>query len=125
VNKLGVKLHKKGVRLDLIISSNAIRAVTTAQIIANKLDMKRTNFLIDSVVYGVEISALLELISLVAKRYDEVMIVGHNPSLTELASHLAGEPISMATCSLMKASFDFKDWSKILTDKSSTFSFLN
>ena len=125
VNKLGVKLHKKGVRLDLIISSNAIRAMTTAQIIANKLDMKRTNFLIDPVVYGVDIIALLELISQVAKRYDEVMIVGHNPSLTELASHLAGEPISMATCSLMKASFDFKDWSKILTDKSSKFSFLN
>jgi len=111
--------------LDLIVSSNAIRAITTAQIIANKLDMKRTNFLIDPLVYGLEISALLELISQIAKRYDEVMIVGHNPSLTDLASHIAGEPILMPTCSLMKASFDFKDWRKIMTDQSSKFSFLN
>jgi len=125
VNKLGVKLHKKGVHLDLIVSSNAIRAITTAQIIANKLDMKRTNFLIDPLVYGLETSALLDLISQIAKRYDEVMIVGHNPSLTDLASHIAGEPISMPTCSLMKATFDFKDWRKIKTDQSSKFSFLN
>ena len=124
-NKLGVKLHKKGVHLDLLVSSNAIRAITTAQIIANKLDMKHTNFLIDPLVYGAELNALLELISHIAKRYDDVMIVGHNPSITDLASHIAGEPIAMPTCSLMKASFDFKDWRKILTDRSSKFSFMN
>jgi len=124
-NKLGVKLHKKGVHLDLLVSSNAIRAITTAQIIANKLDMKHTNFLIDPLVYGAEVNILLELISCIAKRYDDVMIVGHNPSLTHLASHIAGEPIAMPTCSLMKASFDFKDWRKVLIEKSSKFSFLN
>jgi phosphohistidine phosphatase SixA len=53
------------------------------------------------------------------------MIVGHNPSITHLASHIVGEAIAMPTCSLMKASFDFKDWRKILTDKSSKFSFIN
>ena len=124
-NKLGTKLHKKEIHLDLIVTSPAVRAITTAQIIANKLDMKHTNFLIDPMVYGAEISALLELISGVAKRYDVVMIVGHNPSLTDLASHVAGEPIAMSTCALMKASFDFKDWGKVLTEKSSKYSFLN
>jgi len=125
VNKLGGKLHKKDIHLDLIITSPAVRAITTAQIIANSLDMKRTNFLIDPLVYGAEIAALLKLISGISKRYDDVMIVGHNPSLTDLASHLAGESIALSTCSLMKASFDFKDWSKVLTEKSSKFSFLN
>lgn len=125
VNNLGVKLHKKGIHLDLIVTSPAVRAITTAQIIANKLDMKRTNFLIDPLVYGAEIAALLELISGVTKRYDDVMIVGHNPSLAGLASHVAGESITLSTCSLMKASFDFKDWRKVLTEKSSKFTFLN
>ena len=125
VHKLGAKLHKKETHLDLIVTSPAVRAITTAQIISNKLDMKRTNLLIDPMVYGAEITALLELISGVAKKYDVVMIVGHNPSLTELASHIAGERIAMSTCSLLKASFDFKDWAKVLTEKSSKFSFLN
>jgi phosphohistidine phosphatase len=125
VNKLGTKLHKKEINLDLIVTSPAVRAITTAQLIANKLNMKRTNFLIDPLVYGAELKELLELISGVSKRYDDVMIVGHNPSLTDLASHVAGEPIAMATCALMEASFDFKDWTKVLTEKSSKFTFLN
>jgi len=37
-NKLGDKLHKKGIRFDLIVSSPAIRAITTAQLIINKWD---------------------------------------------------------------------------------------
>jgi phosphohistidine phosphatase len=125
VNKLGAKLQKKDIHLDLIVTSPAVRAITTAQIIANKLDMKHTNFLIDPLVYAAEIEILLDLISGIAKRYDEVMIVGHNPSLTDLASHVAGESIAMSTCSLMKASFEFKDWGKVLTEKSAKFSFLN
>jgi phosphohistidine phosphatase len=125
INKLGVKLHQKGVHLDLLVSSNAIRAITTAHSIANKLEMKHANFLIDPLVYRAEMKVLLELISRIAKRYDDVMIVGHNPSLTQLASHITGEPIAMSTCSLMKASFEFKDWAKVLTEKSSKFSFLN
>ena len=125
VNKLGAKLHKKGIHINLIVTSPAVRAITTAQSIANKLEMKHMNFLIDPLFYGAETTVLLELISRIAKRYDDVMIVGHNPSLTELASHIAGEPIAMSTCSLMKASFEFKDWAKVLTEKSSKFSFLN
>jgi phosphohistidine phosphatase len=125
VNKLGAKLHKKEVYIDLIVTSPTVRAISTAQSIANKLEMKHANFLIDPLVYRAEMKVLLELISRIAKRYDDVMIVGHNPSLTQLASHITGEPIAMSTCSLMKASFEFKDWAKVLTEKSSKFSFLN
>jgi phosphohistidine phosphatase len=125
VHKLGTKLQKKETHLDLIVTSPAVRAITTAQIIAKKLDMKRTNLLIDPIIYGGEIAALLEFISGVAKRYDVVLIVGHNPSLADLASHITGEPIAMSTCSLIKVSFDSKDWAKVLTEKSSKFSILN
>jgi phosphohistidine phosphatase SixA len=53
------------------------------------------------------------------------MIVGHNPSLMSLASYIAGESISLSTSSLIKFSFDFKDWHDILTKKAEKFSFLN
>ena len=119
VNTLGAKLHKQEVHIDLIVTSPTVRAISTAQSIANKLEMRRANFLIDPLVYRAEMTVLLELISRIAKRYDDVMIVGHNPSLTQLASHITGEPIAMSTCSLMKVSFEFKDWAKVLTEKSS------
>lgn len=124
-NKLSNKLHKKDAHFDLIVTSPAIRAITTAQIIVNHLNMKGSNFLIDPLLYGADSTTLLEYISRASKKYDELMIVGHNPGLLDLATHFAGESVAMPTCSLMRVSFGFKDWAKVLTEKSNKFTFLN
>jgi phosphohistidine phosphatase len=123
--KLSNKLSKKGAHFDLIVTSPAIRAITTAQILIKQLNMKGCNFLIDPLLYEADSSSLLDYISKASKKYDELMIVGHNPSLIELASFFAGEPVVMPTCSLIKVNFNFKDWTKVKTEKTSKFSFLN
>jgi len=123
--KLSNKLHKKDAHFDLIVTSPAIRAITTAQILLNHLNMKGSNFLIDPLLYQADATTLLEYISRASKKYDEMMIVGHNPSLMDLATHFAGEAIAMPTCSLMKVSFGFKDWAKVMTEKPTKFTFLN
>ena len=87
--------------------------------------MKGSNFLIDPLLYGADSNTLLEYISRASKKYDELMIVGHNPSLIDLATHLAGESVAMPTCALMKVNFGFKDWAKVMTEKSTKFTFIN
>jgi phosphohistidine phosphatase len=124
-SKLSNKLQKKDAHFDLIVTSPAIRAITTAQIIINHLNMKGSNFLIDPLLYQADSATLLEYISRASKKYDELMIVGHNPSLIDLASHLAGEAVAMPTCALMKVTFGFKDWAKVITEKSTKFTFIN
>jgi len=124
-NKLSHKLAKKGLSLDLILMSPSVRTITTGQVIASGLRTSHSHLVVNESLYGAEPMTLLKVIASVSKKIDKLMIVGHNPGLMNLASSLAGEPLSMTTCSLIKLSFDFKDWHEILTKRASKFNFLN
>ena len=45
--KMGKRLARRDVKPDLILSSPAMRALTTAEIIAKKLDYKRKDIVVD------------------------------------------------------------------------------
>ena len=122
VNKLAYKLSKKKLKLDLIISSPAVRAISTAQVIMKNLNHPGLQLVINDELYGAEMMTLLKIISKFSKKIDTLMIVGHNPGLMNLATFLAGEPISVSTCTLIKFSFDFKDWHEIFTTRATKFS---
>jgi phosphohistidine phosphatase len=52
--RMGERLAKRDVRPDLILSSPARRALTTAQLIAKKFDYKRKDIVVDDRLYAVE-----------------------------------------------------------------------
>jgi phosphohistidine phosphatase SixA len=52
VPKMGKRLAKRDVKPDLILSSPARRALTTAEIIAKKLDYKRKDIVADDRLYA-------------------------------------------------------------------------
>src|SRR5881628_1035318 len=52
--KMGERLAKIDVKPDLILSSPARRALTTAEIVAKKLDYKLKNILVDDRLYAVD-----------------------------------------------------------------------
>jgi len=124
-NRLAQKLAKKELSLDLVLMSPAARTISTGQIISNGLGIPHSHLLVNEKLYAAEPLTLLEIISSVPKKMNQLMIVGHNPSLMNLASLLTGESLSMGTCSLIKFSFDFKDWHEIFTQKASKFNLLN
>ena len=125
IRKLTSKLSKKGFDFELIMTSPAVRAIATAQILAKGLKISHSHLVVNDSLYAAEATGLLKVISSVSKKIDQFMIVGHNPSLMGLASYIAGEPISMSTCSLIQFSFDMKEWHDILTKRASKFTFLN
>ena len=124
-NKLANKLVKRGFKLDLILCSPAVRAISTAQILMKSLGSSGVQLIVVDELYGAEVISLLKIISKFSKKIDKLMIVGHNPSLMNLASFITGESISIPTCSLIKFSFEFKDWHEIFTTKASKFNFIN
>ncbi len=69
-------------KLDVIITSGALWAQTTASIFADILLCH--NLHVNNSIYGASLLELLHLLHLNFKRYDHVMVVGHNPDLTEL-----------------------------------------
>jgi phosphohistidine phosphatase len=124
-NKLAHKLAKIGLTLDLILVSPSVRTMDTGNIIARGLHIPNSHFIVSEDLYEANPMTLLKVISAVPRRVNRLMIVGHNPGFTNLASILADESVSMSTCSLIKLSFAFKNWHEIFSQRASKFKFLN
>ena len=111
--KMGKRLAKRDVKPDLILSSPATRAFTTAEIIAKKLGYKLKNIAVDNRLYGGEADDLLGVVHELSDKLDRVMLFGHNPELTELANRLSSDITHMPTCAVAEFRFDAKSWSSI------------
>ena len=111
--KMGERLANRDVKLDLILSSPATRALETAETIAKKLDYRRRDIVVDDRLYAVEADDLLEVIHKLADKLKRVMLFGHNPELTELAHRLSTEITHMPACAGAEFTFDVKSWSDI------------
>ena len=101
------RFKKKHCKLDVIITSGALRAQTTASVFADILSCH--NLHVNDSIYGASLLELLNLLHVNFKRYDHVMIVGHNPDLTELSNYLSNHYIeNIPTCGMVALKFDAK-----------------
>jgi phosphohistidine phosphatase len=115
--KMGKRLAKRDVKPDLILSSPAVRALATAEIIAKKVDYRIKNIVVDDRLYASEVHQLLNVIRKLGDKLECVILVGHNPELAELAQRLSSKITHMPTCAVAEFAFDAKSWSAIGTDK--------
>lgn len=111
--KIGKRLYRRGVRPDLILSSPALRALSTAEIIARQLHYPRKHIVVDDRLYPGDAGALLRVIRGLDDKLARVMLIGHNPGLSDLAGRLCGEPTHLSTCAVAGLTFDAGAWSDI------------
>ena len=111
--KMGDRLAKRDMKPDLILSSPAVRALETAEIIAKKLDYKRKKIVVDDRLYAATAEDLLDVVHKLGDKLERVMLFGHNPELTELAHRLSRKITNMPTCAVAEFTFDAKSWSNI------------
>lgn len=109
-----IKEHKKP---HLIISSPARRARETAQLFADTIEYKIDNILYDQKIYEASIEELIHIIYKIEDSHEKVMLIGHNPGLTDLANYLTEETHidNIPTCGLFAVGFEAKSWKKIGT----------
>lgn len=69
-----------------IIASPAHRTKQTANIVSKELKLK--NMELDTQIYEADISDLMHVIRELDDQYNQVMIVGHNPSITGIIGYL-------------------------------------
>lgn len=110
---MGERLARDGVKPDLILSSPARRALSTARLIATALDYQAGHIVVDDRLYACDAKTLLRVIAEIGDDQKRVMIVGHNPEFTELAHQLAREITRMPTCAVAQFTFDGVPWSAI------------
>jgi len=111
--KIGERLAQRAVSPDLILSSPALRALTTAEIVAKKVGYKLDDIVVDDRLYATEADDLLDVIHALGDKLRTVMLFGHNPELTQLGHRLSTEITHMPTCAVAEFSFDVKSWSSI------------
>ena len=103
------RLATRAPRPDLVLSSTAARASHTAALFAQAWteDPPRVELL--SRLYLATPDILLEVVQGIAAA--DVMIVGHNPGISELARRVALQPIGdLATAAVLQLQFDTGDW---------------
>ena len=53
--------------------------------------LKQPKIETNSAIYGVDVSTLLDCLRSIAKDIERALLIGHNPSISDLASTLAGD----------------------------------
>ena len=86
--RIGERLRPHYGKPDLIVASPAARALQTAQLVAGALDYARADIVLDRELYLAEPRTLLEIIASQDARLETLLVVGHNPGLSELALEL-------------------------------------
>ena len=111
--KMGKRLAKRDAKLDLLVSSPALRALTTAHLIADEMGYKRKDIVVDDRLYASSPDDLLAVIRALDNKLDRVMLFGHNPEFSDLAHRLSSEIVDMPTSAVAEYSFDTKAWTDI------------
>src|SRR4029453_9760311 len=74
--KMGERLAKQDAQPDVILSSPAVRALSTAEIIAKKLHYKPKDIVVDERLYAAAPDALLEVIHELGDKTKRAMLFG-------------------------------------------------
>ncbi len=114
---MGEVLSRKLISPNLILSSPALRAKLTAQIIAEKLSYPIDTIVFERSLYASEPETLFALIRQIPDTIDTLMIFGHNPELTESLNLLCGTMIeNIPTCGAAAMRLYDKSWKNIGPD---------
>jgi len=111
--KMGKRLAKRDVEVDLILASPAKRAIETARVFADKLDYKRKDIAADDRLYPGAVDDLLKIIYNLGKNVNRVMLVGHHPALSKLAHRFSSDINRMPTCAVAEFKFKAKIWRRV------------
>jgi len=100
---LGRFLSKKGFTPDIILSSPATRAISTAQIVANELGYPLDLIQIKSSIYYEGSGGLLSLLQGLPDEAETVMVFGHNPTMEQSVKYFLqmASPFQMPTAGMV------------------------
>lgn len=104
---------------DLMISSPATRAISTAFIFARHLGVPEGRVLISAGIYESKPEDVLKVVSQCDDEVSTVCIFGHNPTLTTLASALNKELLfdNVPTCGVVCIELGIDSWKEVSMEK--------
>lgn len=107
-------LHENHIKVDSMISSPAVRALETAKILAKGLKYPISEIRIDSKIYHADSNYILNQFFGLPDHLGSVMIIGHNPSLTDFVNMFLDTPIeNLPTTGVVSFTFVADRWESL------------
>ncbi|MBC7653137.1 MAG: histidine phosphatase family protein [Oligoflexus sp.] len=111
---IGDNLLKNSYYPDLVISSPALRALSTCKIVCKQLGIDQSKIETNSNMYEASYQQLLKIINGIDNDFDKVAIFGHNNGVTDLTVYLTDADIfNIPTSGSVLISFPFDDWKMV------------
>lgn len=125
LNKRGLKnapymgniLKEDNIIPDLIISSPALRALNTAQIIAEVIGYNESRIVTNKRLYEADIDDFINVITPISDEVKTLFIVSHNPGITLFNNWVGDKRIdNIPTCGIVRLELSIKYWKDINFD---------
>jgi phosphohistidine phosphatase len=109
------RLDERGTHPQRIICSPALRTATTAEIFAKRLTIPQEFIHFERQIYLAGSAHLLQLIRNLDDNIDSVMLIGHNPALTDFLNDLCKDATldNMPTCCVAELELPVDSWAKV------------
>jgi len=110
------RLFDKNIKIELFVSSPAVRALTTAKFFFQEYKAKKEQLVEVKDLYHAPPAVFYGLINQLDDKYDCVAFFSHNPGITEMVNSLGVAKVdNLPTCSVFGVHADiksFKDFQK-------------
>ena len=117
-------LKGKNIIPDLIISSPAVRTLSTAEIFADEFNYKKNKIISDEKIYEATMSELMTAIKGINDEYNTVMLLGHNPGISNIANLIGDKFLpALPTCSVVGIELKVNSWNEVERDCGKTILF--
>jgi phosphohistidine phosphatase len=105
------RIHEAAIRPSLIVSSPATRTWETAKALATEISYPIEFLQRDNKLYLASLDTLIDFVGQQDPGFNNVVVVGHNPGMTEFANYLCpGLTGNMPTCGVVSVTIDTDDW---------------
>jgi phosphohistidine phosphatase len=114
--RMGKRLKEKEINPDVMISSPAKRALSTARRVAEVINFSKSGLKTDSRLYHADEDTILSVVHDINDKHEVAMMFGHNPGLTEFVNAIAGEDPyinNVPTCGIVALSLPVDSWKNI------------
>ena len=116
-SEMAARARSKDQVPQLLVSSPALRALTTARHFCEVWQMTADKIQTELSIYEANTKTLLSVVNDFDNKYDRIAMFGHNPGFTEFANYLSDAGIyNLPTCGTVLMEFDTDKWAEISND---------
>jgi phosphohistidine phosphatase len=111
---MGRVLAEWGPPVDRVISSSAVRALSTAELVTREMGLPWDEIQIEDALYHATEEDMIDLIQEQDDYIDGVMLFGHNPGMTYLVNDFSDLDLdNLPTCGVVVLQFEIENWNEI------------